>query len=121
MTSPTDTEASDFGREHHPSHAERMARAEGSYDVVCGLWDSFADDAFRYDERGGRMFDPEKIFAPRHRGEHFEVDGPLTLSRPPQGRPVIAQSGASAGGRRLAARVADLVFAIEADRTRAAR
>ncbi|MFD0628582.1 LLM class flavin-dependent oxidoreductase [Streptomyces sanglieri] len=72
-------------------------------------------------KRDGRMFDPEKIFAPRHRGEHFEVDGPLTLSRPPQGRPVIAQADASAGGRRLAARVADLVFVIEADRTRAAQ
>ncbi|MFE2935843.1 LLM class flavin-dependent oxidoreductase [Streptomyces sp. NPDC059278] len=62
-TSLTDTEAWNFGREHHPSHAERMACAEESYDVVCGLWDSFADDAFLYDERGGRMFDPEKIFA----------------------------------------------------------
>ncbi|GAA2332184.1 NtaA/DmoA family FMN-dependent monooxygenase [Streptomyces violaceusniger] len=119
VTSLTDTEAWNFGREHHPAHAERLARAEESYDVVCRLWDSFADDAFLYDKESGRMFDPEKIFAPRHRGEYFEVDGPLTLSRPPQGRPVIAQAGASAGGRRLAARVADLVFAIEADRERA--
>ncbi|MFE3487145.1 NtaA/DmoA family FMN-dependent monooxygenase [Streptomyces griseus] len=119
VTSLTDTEAWNFGRDHHPPHDERLARAEESYDVVCGLWDSFADDAFRHDKESGRMFDPEKIFAPRHRGEHFAVDGPLTLSRSPQGRPVVAQAGASRGGRRLAARVADLVFAIEADQERA--
>ncbi|MEV5976617.1 NtaA/DmoA family FMN-dependent monooxygenase [Streptomyces sp. NPDC052114] len=119
VTSLTDNEARNFGREHHLGHEERLARAEESYDVVCGLWDSFTDDAFGHDRASGRAFEPGKAFAPRSRGEHFEVDGPLTLPRPPQGRPVIAQAGASAGGRRLAARVADMVFAIEADRERA--
>ncbi len=121
VTSLTDPEAWNFGLERHPDHAERLARAEEFYDVVCGLWDSFTDDAFLYDKESGRVFHPDRIFAPRFRGEHFEVDGPLTVSRPPQGRPVIAQAGASAGGRKLAARVADLVFAIEADREAAAR
>jgi N-acetyl-S-(2-succino)cysteine monooxygenase len=121
VTSLTDPEAWNFGLEKHPDHGERLARAEEFYDVVCGLWDSFSDDAFVYDKASGRVFHPEGVFAPRHRGEHFEVDGPLTVSRPPQGRPVIAQAGASAEGRRLAARVADLVFAIEADRDAAAR
>lgn len=121
VTSLTDPEAWNFGRDTHLDHAERLARAEEFYDVVCGLWDSFTDDAFVYDKESGRVFHPEGVFAPRHRGEHFEVDGPLTVSRPPQGRPVIAQAGASPAGRKLAARVADLVFAIEANREAAAR
>ena len=33
-----------------------------------------------------------------HAGKYFSVEGPLNISRPPQGHPVIAQAGASASG-----------------------
>jgi alkanesulfonate monooxygenase SsuD/methylene tetrahydromethanopterin reductase-like flavin-dependent oxidoreductase (luciferase family) len=89
VTSLNDAEARNFGLDAHLPHADRYRRAEEFVDVTTGLWD------------GDRL---------DHRGEFFDVAGPLDLARPPQGRPVIAQAGSSGPGRALAARVADLVF-----------
>src|SRR6185312_17407899 len=41
----------------------------------------------------------------------FKVRGPLTVSRSPQGQPVVVQAGASDDGRQLAAETAEVVFA----------
>ena len=38
------------------------------------------------------------------------MKGPLSVSRPPQGYPVIVQAGTSEPARKLSARVADVVF-----------
>jgi len=35
-----------FGLEEHVDHATRYRRAREFFDVVTGLWDSWADDAF---------------------------------------------------------------------------
>jgi FMN-dependent oxidoreductase (nitrilotriacetate monooxygenase family) len=43
-------------------------------------------------------------------GKWFNVRGPLNVSRPPQGRPVFIQAGASDRGRDFAARWAEIVF-----------
>jgi alkanesulfonate monooxygenase len=48
-----------------------------------------------------------------HVSKYFKVRGPLTLPRSPQGRPVIAQAGASADGVDFAAAVADIVYALQ--------
>jgi FMN-dependent oxidoreductase (nitrilotriacetate monooxygenase family) len=45
-----------------------------------------------------------------HDGEFFKVRGPLTVSRSPQGQPVLVQAGASDDGRQLAAETAEVVF-----------
>ena len=45
-----------------------------------------------------------------HIGKHFQVRGPLNIPRPPQGRPVIVQAGASDDGRDFAARFAEAIF-----------
>jgi FMN-dependent oxidoreductase (nitrilotriacetate monooxygenase family) len=45
-----------------------------------------------------------------HAGEFFNVRGPLTVSRSPQGQPVVVQAGASDDGRQLAAETAEVVF-----------
>lgn len=50
-----------------------------------------------------------------HKGRHFSVQGPLSVSRTPQGRPIIVQAGASEQGRDIAAATADIVFAAEQD------
>jgi N-acetyl-S-(2-succino)cysteine monooxygenase len=50
-----------------------------------------------------------------HKGEYFSVKGPLNISRPPQGYPVIIQAGASDTGKDLAASVAEIVFAVQQD------
>jgi FMN-dependent oxidoreductase (nitrilotriacetate monooxygenase family) len=110
VTSQNVHEAGNFGREAHVAHDARYERAESFVDVVTGLWDSFADDAFVCDKAAGRFFDPGRLRALNHADEHFRVRGPLNVPRSPQGRPVVLQAGASPPGRALAARTADVVF-----------
>ena len=77
------------------AHAERYRRAREFYDVVTGLWDSFADDAFVRDVEQGLFFDPAKMHVLDHKGKYLKVRGPLNIARPVQGWPVIVQAGAS--------------------------
>ncbi|WP_018633684.1 LLM class flavin-dependent oxidoreductase [Neomegalonema perideroedes] len=111
VTTANPDAALNFGREEHVAHAERYDRAREFYDVVTGLWDSFADDAFVQDAESGIFFDPEKMHVLDHKGAHLSVRGPLNIARPVQGWPVIVQAGASEPGRRLAAETAEVVFA----------
>ena len=99
-----------FGMEDQPEHANRYARAREFYDVVTGLWDSWADDAFIRDVENGIYFDPDKLHTLDHNGEYLSVRGPLNIGRPVQGWPVIVQAGASDAGRQLAAETAEAVF-----------
>ena len=99
-----------FGHDEHLEHSERYKRAREFYDVVIGLWDSWADDAFIYDVESGTYFDPEKLHVLDHKGKYFSVRGPLNIARPIQGRPLIVQAGASDSGRQLAAETAEAVF-----------
>ncbi len=94
-------------------HDERYRRAREFYDVVTGLWDSFADDAFVRDVETGVFFDPEKLRVLGHRGKYFSVRGPLNIARPVQGWPVIVQAGSSEAGRQLAAETAEVIFAAQ--------
>ena len=103
--------AGNFGRDEHLEHADRYARAEEFVDVVTGLWHSWDADAFDHDKESGRFFDPGKLNRLAHRGTHFSVDGPLNIAPSRQGHPLIVQAGLSPEGRRLAGRVADVVFA----------
>ena len=114
VTSMFDAEARNHGLEAMPSHADRYARAEEFVDVVLRLWDSWSDRALCYD-RQGAYADPEHVRAIKHRGEHFLVDGPLNVPRPPQGHPVLFQAGASDQGRELAARRAEAIYAVAYD------
>ncbi len=111
VTSSNLSEAYNFGREAHFEHDERYDRAIEFADIVCGLWDSWDDDAFVRDRASGRYFDPAKLHVLNHKGKHFSVRGPLNVARPPQGHPVIFQAGSSEVGRELAARTAEGVFA----------
>ncbi len=92
-------------------HDERYRRAREFFDVVTGLWDSWADDAFIRDVENGIYFDPERLHVLDHEGEYLSVRGPLNIARPVQGWPVIVQAGASDAGRQLAAETAEMVFA----------
>ncbi len=100
-----------FGIEAQMEHGERYRRAREFYDVVVGLWDSWADDAFIRDVEAGIYFDPERLHTLDHKGEYFSVRGPLNIGRPVQGHPVIVQAGASEAGRQLAAETAEAIFA----------
>lgn len=111
VTTSNPEAALNFGLEEHVEHGERYLKAREFYDVVTGLWDSWADDAFIRDVENGIYFDPERMHVLDHKGEHFSVRGPLNIARPVQGWPVIVQAGASDAGRQLAAETAELVFA----------
>lgn len=100
-----------YGLEEHLDYATRYGRALESVHVIQGLWDSYEDDAFPADVESGVFLDPSKLHALNHHGEHFRVDGPLNLSRSPQGQPVIFQAGVSEEGRNLAAQVAEGIYA----------
>jgi FMN-dependent oxidoreductase (nitrilotriacetate monooxygenase family) len=110
VTSGNPHEAMNFGLEEHVEHTTRYRRAREFYDVVTGLWDSWADDAFIRDAESGLFFDPEKMHVLGHKGEFLSVRGPLNVARPVQGWPVIVQAGASEAGRQLAAETAEVIF-----------
>ena len=115
VTTSNPDAALNFGLEEHMEHDERYVRAREFYDVVTGLWDSFADDAFIRNTETGIFFDPERMHVLGHKGEELSVRGPLNIARPPQGWPVIVQAGQSDAGRQLAAETAEVVFAAPRD------
>ncbi|OUI86454.1 LLM class flavin-dependent oxidoreductase [Acetobacter tropicalis] len=111
VTSVVGDEARNFGRSEHFLHSERYERAEEFVDVVRKLWQSWADGAVVKDAVNGKYFLIEKVNAIHHKGKHFSVQGPLNISRTPQGEPVLVQAGASTSGKRLASRIAEIIFA----------
>lgn len=110
VTTGNPESAKNFGLDEHVQHADRYKRAREFYDVVTGLWDSFADDAFVRDVESGTYLDPEKMHVLGHKGDELKVRGPLNIARPVQGWPVIVQAGQSEPGRQLAAETAEAVF-----------
>jgi FMN-dependent oxidoreductase (nitrilotriacetate monooxygenase family) len=88
----------------------RYARAGEFVEVVQKLWDSWEDDALVADRASGLYADPARVHAIEHDGPYFQVRGPLSVPRSPQGRPVLVQAGGSPAGVALAARHADAVF-----------
>ncbi len=119
VTSWSEQEAYNFGREAHMEHALRYRRAEEFVDVVFELWDGWDDDAFIRDKASGRYFDPGRMRNLNHRGEVLAVKGPLNVARPIQGYPVIAQAGSSGPGQGLGARIADVIYTAQNDRAHA--
>ncbi len=110
VTTSNPDAARNFGLDDHVEHGERYTRALEFFDVVTGLWDSFADDAFIRDVESGLFFDPDRLHVLDHAGPELKVRGPLNIARPPQGWPVIVQAGQSEPGRQLAAETAEVVF-----------
>src|SRR5438067_7356535 len=110
VTTSNPDAALNFGLTEHMDHGERYRRAREFYDVVTGLWDSWAEDAFVRDVEEGIYFDPDRMHVLDHQREFLSVRGPLNIARPIQGWPVIVQAGASDAGRQLAAETAEAVF-----------
>lgn len=110
VTNAGDGAAQNFGLDEAPLHVDRYDRAAEFAEVVIKLWDSWEDDAIIGDWRNGRYADGTKVHEINHRGRFFNVQGPLNVSRSPQGRPVIFQAGASEGGKAVGSRYADAIF-----------
>lgn len=102
--------AANFSKTEHPPHAVRYRIAAEYLDVVQGLWDSWETEAHVADKQTGQFVDPDRLHRLDHKGEFFQVRGPLNIKRTPQGQPVIFQAGASDDGRNFAARRAEVIF-----------
>ncbi len=100
VTSWSDEEARNFGRDKHMDYDTRYERAAEFVAVVTGLWNSWDADALVRDKASGLYFDPAKLHVLNHKGKHFSVRGPLSSPPTPQGRPVLVQAGAAEQGRR---------------------
>lgn len=107
--------APNFSRDRHPDHAERYAMATEYLGIVKGLWDSWEEGAAVGDKATGVFVDAKRMHVLNHEGPYYKVRGPLNITRPPQGYPVIVQAGASDAGRNFAAREAEVVFTMQQD------
>lgn len=114
VTSMYDVEARNHGYESMPVHKDRYDRAVEFITAAQKLWDSWADDALILD-REGLYADKSRVNPIHHHGDHFLVDGPLTIPRSPQGHPVLFQAGASEQGREVAATFAEAIYAVAYD------
>ena len=112
VTSALEEEAANYGRDSNIDHALRYQRAGEFLDVAKALWDSWEDDSLVIDKASGQFANPEHVHYLDHHGKHFKVRGPLNVSRPPQGHPLIVQAGSSDAGKNLAVSHADVHFAV---------
>ncbi|HUH75864.1 MAG TPA: LLM class flavin-dependent oxidoreductase, partial [Devosia sp.] len=113
VTSSNVLEARNFGMDAMPEHDARYARAGDVVEAAIALWDSWDADARNPDKASGQYLDPDKVHAVDHAGPFVRTAGPLNVPRSPQGRPLLAQAGASEAGRDFAARHADIVFTVQ--------
>jgi FMN-dependent oxidoreductase (nitrilotriacetate monooxygenase family) len=102
--------AANFSRAEHFDYDTRYARGLEFVRVAQGLWDSYEADAFPRDRATRTFLDPGRQHRLDHQGEHFQVAGPLNVSRSPQGQPVIFQAGDSEQGRDLGATIGEGIF-----------
>jgi FMN-dependent oxidoreductase (nitrilotriacetate monooxygenase family) len=102
--------AANFSRDEHFDYDTRYARGLEFVRVAQGLWDSYEQDAFPRDRATRTFLDPTRQHQLNHKGEHFQVQGPLNVSRSPQGQPVIFQAGDSEQGRDLGATIGEGIF-----------
>jgi FMN-dependent oxidoreductase (nitrilotriacetate monooxygenase family) len=111
VTSAEDRSAQNFGMDRLYEHDERYAMANEYLDLVTQLWDSWDADAVVRDRETGKYVDHTKVRTIDFVGKYYRSRGPLNTVRPPQGRPVLCQAGASPPGRQFAARFADTIVA----------
>ncbi|HWU02199.1 MAG TPA: NtaA/DmoA family FMN-dependent monooxygenase [Novosphingobium sp.] len=98
-----------FGTAPIPPHTERYRRGLEHVEVVRKLWDSWQDDALIAHGTALEV-EPARVHRIDHKGEFYSVEGPLNLSRSPQGHPVLFQAGSSRDGIGFAAHFADAVY-----------
>ena len=67
------------------------------------------------DRETGVYVDHTKVHRVDFEGQFYASRGPLNTVRPPQGRPVLCQAGASPKGRAFAAKYADTIIAVGND------
>lgn len=111
VTSAEDRAAQNFGLDKLYEHDLRYEMADEYLDLVIQLWESWEPDAVVRDRERGIDADHEKVHRIDFEGRFYKSRGPLNTVRPPQGRPVLCQAGASPKGRDFAAKYADTIVA----------
>lgn len=121
VTTSNSEDALNFGQPEHMDRASRYERAGEFVDVVRGLWDSWAEDAFVEDKTTGQFLRPDRMHVLNHKGRHFTVRGPLNSTRSRQGYPVLFSAGQSEAGKELIAAKADCMFSVSGSKEDAQR
>ncbi|MGU3368246.1 NtaA/DmoA family FMN-dependent monooxygenase [Bacillus mycoides] len=104
--------AENFGETGMPPSEERYAKAAECTELVRKLWRSHPYEVLKEDNEDVIR---EMVQPIEHRGEHFEVKGPLNIPQHISGEMPLFQAGASESGRNFAASVADAIFAAMPD------
>lgn len=112
VTSMTDWEALNHGMDALPPREERYKKADEFATLMEKLFLSWDHAAFLADRSDNQLIDPERIQAIDHSEAYFNVKGPLSTPRSPQGKPVAMQAGASEQGIALASKYADAVYSV---------
>lgn len=116
VTTSLASTAENFNKTEHLEHSARYRRATEFMEITKKLWDSWEEDTLVIDKESGQFIDKNKFHQINHHGEFFSVRGPLNVSRPPQGHPVIVQAGSSGDGMAFAAKYAEIVFTAQANK-----
>jgi alkanesulfonate monooxygenase SsuD/methylene tetrahydromethanopterin reductase-like flavin-dependent oxidoreductase (luciferase family) len=111
-SSPAD--AANFPRFAHQRIETPYERALEYNELVRALWDSWEDDALKFDKANAIFTDRAKVHRIAHQKKYFTSDGPLNAPRPVQGHPPVFVSDISAEGLAFAAVAADVVIATPA-------
>lgn len=104
--------AENFGEAGMPPSEERYAKAAECTELVRKLWRSHPYEVLKEDNTDVIR---EMVKPIEHRGEYFEVKGPLNVPQHISGEMPLFQAGASEPGRNFAASVADAIFAAMPD------
>jgi FMN-dependent oxidoreductase (nitrilotriacetate monooxygenase family) len=109
VTGSSTRAAQNFGLADQAEHDLRYDMADEYMRVVNALWDSWSPDSIRNDLDHGMFADPGEVHDINFEGSYYQVRGPLNSGPLPQGRPAIAQAGASPRGRQFAAQHSNTV------------
>lgn len=112
VTSMTDLEAMNHSMKKLPEHKERYKKAEEFANVMNKLFLSWHKEDFVHNREERKLINSENIQPFQHEGDYFQVNGPATTPKSPQGKPVLMQAGASIYGIRLAAKQADAIYSV---------
>ncbi|ASQ92085.1 NtaA/DmoA family FMN-dependent monooxygenase [Streptomyces sp. 11-1-2] len=115
VTSSDAFTGANFRRGGFLDHADRYSRAAEFVEAARALWDAWAPDAVVADPTAGVFAKDKAIAEVRHRGTQFDITARPTVSRGPQGHPVLIQAGNPRDGRELAAATADAIYTIHAE------
>jgi FMN-dependent oxidoreductase (nitrilotriacetate monooxygenase family) len=112
VTSINHNQAANYGQEREATDM-RYEKADEFIAVCQKLWNSWDADAVVMDRENAVFVDAAKVRRIDYEGRFYKSRGPLNVTRSPQNGPAILQAGTSPKGKKLAAKYADAIFAIQ--------